>query len=348
MTGLSVRGLTVARGGRRVLEDASFTAPAGAVTMVLGLAGAGKTSLLAAIAGLLPIDRGAVFQGGTELTGLPPRRRDVAFLPPGSALPEARPLQGALRRLAGRGGADLAEARIGSLGLAGIGPTEVGLLSHGESLLALAAARLVRRASLCLVDEAGMGLDAPSAERFIAVLRQEAAGGCVVLAATRSPAIALQADHLVLLQAGRVIQSGTPASLYAEPSSTAAALLCGPANILQGHVREVRPGGFLWAGGGRFLQTIGPETKRPVLGGPVALCLRPERLALLAEGQDEDNVTDADIVDVRSAGACLQISAQAGLGLLRIAVPSWPRGAVPTPGQRTRIGWKADAALVLA
>jgi ABC-type Fe3+/spermidine/putrescine transport system ATPase subunit len=294
-----------------VLEDVSFSAPEGAITAVLGLAGAGKTSLLAAIAGLVKSERGAVFQGGADLTRISPRKRDVAFLPPGTVLPEARPL------------------------------------SHGEALHALTTARLARIAGCCLIDEAGMGLDPNAADALADLLRARALEGRVVVLATRSPALALLADHLVLLDSGHILQAGTPASVYAEPQSVAAALLTGPANILQGHIRELRPGGFVWAGGGRYLQTSAPETRRPALGSLVTLCLRPERVGTLADGEVADNMAEADIIDVRAAGPRLDVRMNTPLGPWRMAVPSWRPPLYPVAGQRIRIGWPADAALVL-
>ncbi len=345
--GLSVRGLTVQRGGRTVLEDASFGAPACAVTAVLGPAGAGKTSLLAALAGLLPAVRGAVFRGGEDVSGLPGGRRDVALLAPGTALHAAGTVRAALRRLAGRGRAAAADDRISALGLADQAARPLGALSHGEAALALAAARLLPPGGVLLVDEAGMGLDAEARATLAALLRMEAAGGRLVLLATRCTELAMSADHLVLLAGGQVLQAGTPASLYAEPRSAASARLTGPANILQGVVRELRPGGFVWSAGARYVQAADPDTVRPALGNPVTLCLRPERVALLGGTAAADNVVEATIIDLRSSGAMLDVSATGRIGPLRLSVPSWGTPC-PTPGQSVRLGWAADAARVVS
>ena len=347
MNGLSVRGLTVERARRLVLEDISFSAPAGMVTAVLGMAGAGKTSLLAAIAGLLPLTRGAVFRGAQEVTRLPEHGRGVGFLVPGTVLPQARTLRAALQRLAGRRGAAGADNRIGQLGLSHLAGRPVSLLSHGEQALALTAARLASYGHVLLVDEAGAGLDDAACRNLVAVLRTMAVGGRPVLLATRLPAVALAADHLVLLGAGQVLQAGRPASLYAEPRDGQAARLAGPANILTGAVRELRPGGFVWAGGSRHIQAASVEVPRPALGSPVSLCLRPERIALLAADAAADNVADGTILDVRSAGPLLDVLADTRLGTLQVAVPSWGATPYPAAGQPARLGWAADAAHVL-
>jgi putative spermidine/putrescine transport system ATP-binding protein len=85
-----------------------------------------------------------------------------------------------------------------------------------------------------------------------------------------------------------------------------------------------------------------------VLGGPVTLCLRPERISLLAYGEAADNMADAEILDVRSAGALLDVRMETALGPLSAAVPSWQPSVYPRAGQFTRVGWAAGAGHVVA
>jgi ABC-type Fe3+/spermidine/putrescine transport system ATPase subunit len=288
-TGLSVRGATVLRDKNIVLEDVSFTAPGGAITAILGAAGAGKTSLLAAIAGMIKLERGAILRDGADVTKTAVAARGMFLLPPGSTLAPGTAVQAALRRIAGRGHAGQVEARAERLGLAALLARDADTLSHGEALLALTGARLARDADMILLDEAAIGLDDIAASRLQAALRAHADAGGTVLLATRDPAMALLADHLVLLDAGRVLQIGTPASVYAEPRDAACAQLTGRANIISGHIREIRPGGFIWSAGARFLQATNPDSIRPALGTPVSFCLRPERITLLAPNARADN-----------------------------------------------------------
>ena len=333
------------RGSRLVLEDISISAAAGAVTAILGPAGAGKTTLLAAIAGLMPTERGAVFLGGNELSPRIARRR-IGFLAPGTVLPEARTTQAALRRIVARPARQaIAET------LAAVAPTLAetpATLSHGNSILALAAARLLPQGDVLLVDEAGMGLDDAALHRIAAHLHHIAATGRAVVLATRSARLALLADHLVLLAAGRVLQTGTPASLYAEPRTAEAANLTGVANIFQGRIRELRQGSFVWTEGGRFLQSADPDMPRPTLGTEIAICIRPERIQLLTAAETADNMVDADILDVRSAGPLLEVHVNSPLGTVTAYVPSWrPNLFYPAAGQQGRIGWPAGAGWVL-
>jgi ABC-type Fe3+/spermidine/putrescine transport system ATPase subunit len=346
MTALSVRGLTVLRGRRTVLEDVSFSAAAGGLTAILGLAGAGKTSLFAAIAGLLPAERGAVFSDTRDVTALSPRRRGIALLPPGTVLPAARSVGAAMARLAGSETKDEVPGLLAALApeLAQAQPSQ---LSHGQGFLALAAARLLQPGPILLVDEAGMGQDDVSCASLIAQLRLVARAGRTVVIATRSPAMALQADQLVLLAAGQVIQAGTPASVYAEPRNAVSARLTGLANIVSGRIRELRPQSFIWAAVGRYLQTAEPDSPRPTLGAEVTLCLRPERIALLAGHETADNMLEGEITDFRTAGPLLHVRARTALGDLLIAPPSWRPTYYPALGQPVRVAWAPDAPWVL-
>lgn len=346
MTALSVRGLTVLRARRTVLEDVSFSAAAGALTAILGVAGAGKTTLLAAIAGLLPAERGAVFCDSKDVSALPPRRRGIGLLPPGSVLPAARSTEAALGRLAGRVTSNEVPGVLASVA-AGLARTPPAQLSHGQGFVALAAARLLQQGPVLLVDEAGMGLDDPARDALITRLRQTAQAGRTVVIATRSPAMALQADHLVLLAEGQVIDAGTPASVYAEPRNAVSAHLTGLANILSGRIRELRPQSFVWAAVGRYLQAAEPDAPRPTLGAEVTLCLRPERIALLAGHETADNMLEGEIVEFTTAGPLLNVRARTALGDLLIAPPSWRPTYYPALGQHIRIAWAPDAAWVL-
>ncbi len=352
MAGLSLRGVTVLRGTRIAAEDVSFSAMEGAITAILGTAGSGKTTLLAAAAGLLKLERGAVFANGADVTRRAAKARGVALLEPGAALPENRKLADTLKHAAGRNGAAEAQAAFSLPGLDDLGERMVGQLSHGEGLLALAAARIAgarsRAEGVLLVDEAGVGLDEADLHAWWALLRARAQAGQTVVVAGRDPRVALLADHLVLLHAARVIQTGTPASVYAEPRDSRAARLTGGANILRGKVRELRPGGFLWSGGGRFAQAVDAETVRPSLGSSFLLCLRPERMVFLRDGEIAANVMEARVEDVRSAGPLLASRLTSAVGPLEMLSPSWQPVVYPASGQVLRIGWAADAATVLA
>jgi ABC-type Fe3+/spermidine/putrescine transport system ATPase subunit len=348
MTGLSIRGLTLAIPSsptRPCIEDISLSAARGAVTAILGPSSAGKTLLLAGIAGLIKPIRGAVFLDGNDVTHMRAAKRGTGLLPPGTDLGGERVLAASLRRIAGRANAAAVPLLLQEFGLETRTAARVTTLSHGEAFAALAASRLLPAGDALLVDEAGTGLDGAIRQALMQALRREAARGRVVLIATRDASLALQADQLLLLQNGEILQSGTPATLYAEPRDSAAALLTGPANILRGTVRQKMPGGFIWAASGqKFMQAEPAVAARllpvPALGHAVALSLRPERLVQDAPG----NAVSATVGRVVCHGAFTQLDLTSALGPLVMHTPGPPRH---WPGQPITAGWDAAAAWLL-
>ena len=337
---LSVRGLTIRRGRQRVLEDVSFSAPAGAVTALLGEAGSGKTSLLAGVAGLLKPERGSVWVGATDVTFLLGTKRCVCFLPPGRDLGLRGTLAGALPR------SGPARAVLACLGVAG--GIRLSQASHGQGFAALAAARLAGAAPVLLLDEAGVGLSDGGRDALFGWLRAQAAGGRTVVIATRDAAVAMQADHLVLLHEGRVLQVGAPASVYAEPRDAAAAMLTGPANILKGTLRQKLPGGFVWVSAGlRFSQADRAGQPGPGLGAQVSICLRPGQLAAAPDLPQDFGPNRVSGMVERLTCREDRIGVLCGSALGPLQAMSVAQATLH-PGMDAVLGWSPEAGWVLA
>lgn len=342
---LSIRGLTVERARRLVLEDVAFTAQPGVVTAVLGEAGSGKTSLLAAIAGLIKPMRGAVLVGCADVTRMRPSRRGIVMLPPGTALRTDLPIAASIMRpwgmRYGRAGAGAAAMR--QVDLEDAACVRLREATHGQGFAALAAARAAPDARVLLVDEAGIGLSRQGRDALMGWLRARAAAGCTVLIATRCEEMALGADQLILLRRGCVLQAGEPCAVYAAPRDEAAAVLTGRANILRGMVRQKLPGGFVWVeAGARFAQADHPSQVSPALGAPVALCLR---LAQLTIGDGAANRITGVVEGTICRGDRTELCCATALGPLR-ALGTGASGY--RPGMKVELGWGAEAAFVLA
>jgi ABC-type sugar transport system ATPase subunit len=344
MSALSVRGLTILHGGRLAVEDVSFSAQAGAVTAVLGEPGAGKTMLLAGIAGLEKPVRGAVLVAGTDVTALRPARRGIGMLPPGTDLGRDRTVLAALGRIAGTRQPAMTGAVLAAMALEDIAQLRLGDATHGQALATLAAARQQARGDVLLVDEAGSGLTEPCQDRLMDWLRAQAAGGRTILIATRDRRVALGADHLVLLDRLHVLQTGSPASVYTEPRDMAACRLTGPVNLLHGILRQKLPGGFVWlAGGGRFVQEDAPGQASPALGSAVTLGLRPAHVQVGVAG-DAPNALPAVVTQLICRGPRTEIGLDTALGPMRAETDGPP---VVRPGMALVIGWSPRAAAIL-
>ena len=219
--------------------------------------------------------------------------------------------------------------------------------THGQGLAALAAFRLAGDAPVLLLDEAALGLSGRGRDALFGWLRDQAAIGRTVLIATRDTDVAMQADHLVLLQAGRVLQAGSPASIYAEPRDATAAMLTGPANILSGTLRQKLPGGFIWVSAGlRFSQADRAGQSGPGLGAQISICLRPGQVAA---GPDAEQVAGWNRVSgVVERLTCREdrvgVLCASALGPLQAmcAAPATLR-----PGMETALGWAPEAGWIV-
>ncbi len=193
---LEARGLACLRGERVVFAGVSFRVPPGAALLLTGANGAGKSSLLRLLAGLLPPAAGALlWDGGDALADRAAHARRLRYLSPQDALKPALTARESLRfaaRLHGGGSGDAADAALDALGLLPLADLPVRLLSTGQRRrLALARLALASAAGaaapLWLLDEPTLGLDAASVARLGGLLARHRAAGGAVVAATHLP-----------------------------------------------------------------------------------------------------------------------------------------------------------------
>jgi len=242
--GVEAAGVSIGYDRTLVVDGLDLTVAAGEMVVLLGPSGSGKTTILAAIAGFVPIRAGELRIGGRVVaaTGrqVPPERRDVAVVFQGSALwphlsaldTVAYPIR---RRGAGAGDARR-EARtiLERFGIGGLADRRPAEMSGGEQQRVGLGRAVARGASLHLFDEPTAHLDGPLRDRLldeIATARREA--GAAGLYATHDTAEALAiADRVALIREGRLVQVGPPLEVYEAPVDGWAARLTGPASEL--------------------------------------------------------------------------------------------------------------------
>ncbi|ANL69822.1 high-affinity branched-chain amino acid ABC transporter ATP-binding protein (plasmid) [Rhizobium phaseoli] len=222
---LSVENLVVGRGGKRVIHDISFSVAAGKVTTLLGANGAGKSSTVMAMAGVLPRG-GAVRLGDIALERFAPdriRRAGLALVPEGHRVlgqlsVEDNILVAALdpSTAARRKGLErayeifpeLAERRRQS----------ASDLSGGQKQMVAMAQAFVAKPRFMIVDELSLGLAPAVVKRLAEALKIAAAGGIGVLLIEQFANLALDlADKALVLERGRLVFDGPAATLKAQP-----------------------------------------------------------------------------------------------------------------------------------
>jgi molybdate transport system ATP-binding protein len=242
----------------------AFEVAPGEVVAVLGPNGAGKTTLLRAIAGLIPITTGSVVLDDVILedtatrTYVPIERRPIGVVFQSYLLfPHLSVIDNIAFGLRSRGrGATARSIALGWLermDLAAYADAKPGALSGGQAQRVALARALATDPRLLLMDEPLAALDASSRVSVRRDLKRALTEfGGVRLLVTHDPleAIALS-DRLLILEGGRVLQTGTPAQVTQRPRSRYVADLVG-VNLLRGHAS----GGHIAIDGGGTLTSI--------------------------------------------------------------------------------------------
>lgn len=229
--GLILQNIDVTVAGEAHLSNVSAGFAPGIFNVLLGPTLAGKTTLLRVMAGLDAPTKGAVQLNGTNVTGLPVKKRSVAFVyqqfinyPSLTVFDNiASPL-----RVAGVPRPDIAE-RVGAMAdllaikpLLNRKPLE---LSGGQQQRVALARALVKEADLVLLDEPLANLDYKLREELRTELPKlfEASGSIVVYATTEPEEALLLGGNITLLHEGRVVESGPTLDVYRNPASVQAA-----------------------------------------------------------------------------------------------------------------------------
>ncbi len=222
---LSVRGLQVRYGAVEAVRGIDLDVGRGEIVALLGANGAGKTSTLAAIAGLVPAAAGMVRLDGVAMTGLPTERlarQGIGLVPEGRrvfaglTVAENLALGGAVHAPAAERRARLRamEARFPILGERR--DQKAGLLSGGEQQMLAIARALMAAPRLLLMDEPSLGLAPQMVERVFDLIAALRAEGLTILLVEQNVPMSLDiADRGIVLANGRVALAGPARELAA-------------------------------------------------------------------------------------------------------------------------------------
>lgn len=226
--------LCVHRGGRPVVTDVTLEIPPAQVTTLLGANGAGKSTMVLAVAGLLRSSSGRVLLGDRDLTRLRPeqvRTAGVAVVPEGRRLLPALTVEDNLRvatyslsNAHAKDGIAYALELFPELEKRWKAPAR--LLSGGEQQMVVLAQALVSRPKILLVDELSLGLAPVVVKRLVPTLEAVAANGAGVLLIEQFAHVALGlAETAYVIEGGRIRYHGSAQRLKDEPELLRSAYL---------------------------------------------------------------------------------------------------------------------------
>ncbi|MCY4502490.1 MAG: ABC transporter ATP-binding protein [Alphaproteobacteria bacterium] len=208
---LEIRGLSVSYGPVQALSDISLDVRDGELIALVGANGAGKSSLIHAVAGLTPAASGTVTFRGEQVLGMPSHRifrRGVALCPEGRMVLGGLTVEENLK-LAARGRQsfdDLYELfpRLGERAA-----SRGASLSGGEAQMLAIARALAQEPELLLLDEPSLGLAPNAVQAIFALLPQLRDRGLTILLVEQNLVQALRAaDRAYLLESGRIARQG--------------------------------------------------------------------------------------------------------------------------------------------
>jgi molybdopterin-binding protein len=318
---IDVRQLS-ARLGEFELRDVTFSVPASGYGVVIGPAGSGKTTLLEAIAGVVPALRGTVRLGDRDVTRTVPDERDAGLVyQHGYLFPHLSVLENL--RYGARDDATVQEL-VRRLEIAPLQQRDVRALSGGERQLISLARALARRPAVLLLDEPFSALDPRrrgKTRREVRALHRE--WGFTALQVTHDFTEAgLLGDVAILLDGGRVLQSGPPEQVFRKPASPYIAEFLGAENVFAGTARVLAEAAPDWLEGDQSALahgyhaiefTSGPLTLYTVgsaADGPAYAVIRSEEvtLSLVPQSTSARNEFRGQVVEVGTLGAFARVT----------------------------------------
>ena len=234
MSGLEIEGLEVAYGRTLALHGVSIAVGEGQVVCLIGANGAGKTTAMRAISGLVRPRAGRVRFAGQDITGQAAHRIAAAGL---RQVPEGRQCFAELTVAENLAlGAYLVPGRV-EVGRRQDGVLArfprlrerlhqlAGSMSGGEQQMLAIGRALMGAPRLLLLDEPSMGLAPLFVEEIFAIIAALKAEGTTILLVEQNASAALDvADHAYVLETGRIVLSGPAAEVASNPAVAAAYL----------------------------------------------------------------------------------------------------------------------------
>jgi ABC-type Fe3+/spermidine/putrescine transport system ATPase subunit len=237
---LSIENVSVAYGGTRVLSDVTLDVARGELVALLGSSGCGKTTLLRSIAGFVTPEAGRIRVDGRDITALPPEKRGTAMMFQSYALWPHMTVAGNIGYgLRMRGASKDAIARrvdemLSLLQMQGFGPRPVTQLSGGQRQRVALGRALAVDPKLLLLDEPMSNLDYKvriELRHELRALQKRIGITAVYVTHDREEALTL-ADRIAVLDAGNVVQYGSPEEIFHHPASAFVAGFMGADNAI--------------------------------------------------------------------------------------------------------------------
>jgi spermidine/putrescine transport system ATP-binding protein len=308
------------------VDQIDLTVDSGEFFSLLGPSGCGKTTTLRLIAGFEQPTAGTILLDGVDVSNVPPHRRNVNTVFQSYAL---FPFLSVFDNVAfGLRHRHLTKGEIGRLvrdalelvQLTGYEKRRPGMLSGGQQQRVALARALVLNPAVLLLDEPLGALDAKLRRSLKVELKalQERVGITFLYVTHDQEEALTMSDRLAVMNAGRIVQLGTPRQVYEEPADTYVADFLGVSNLMEVEVTERGPGS-------RCTVRLGESALEVERGevdglGLAHAVIRPERVRITPHGEAGPNRVPAMVERLVFLGAATQIMLRLAPGPLLQAV----------------------------
>ena len=322
---LEIRDLEVVRGGSPVLKIPSFALHSNETVALIGPNGTGKSSFLLALAGLLPLKSGKIFFKRREVVpgfASTEYRRNLSMVFQEPLLFDATVFNNVavglkLRHLGSREIKERVNSCLERFHISHLADRSARKLSGGEAQRTSLARAFATNPEIIFLDEPFVALDPPARQALSddleKVLRES---GTTAILTTHDQMDALRlADRMVVMEQGKIIQSGTPSSVHNQPANEFVATFVGMENIFTGKVKEAENGLFSVAVSGKSMEIMGDAAPRE----SVVICIRPEHVVISLKNPETTstrNIFPCTITKIVQLGLFTKVYLDCGFSLV--------------------------------
>lgn len=350
---IELSNVTKRFGAVTAVDSVSLGVRRGEFLTLLGPSGCGKTTLLRIIAGFETADQGRVILGGKDVTAVPPYRRDVTTVFQHYALfPHLDVFDNVAfglerKRLPREQIRTRVRDALGLVRLEGVDHRKSSELSGGQKQRVALARALVLEPRVLLLDEPLAALDFKLRRQMQVELKglQQRVGISFVYVTHDQEEALTMSDRIVVMNGGRVEQTGRAQEIYETPATEFVADFIGVSNILEGTVESVRDHITIVDVGAVKISARSNEVRR---GDRVRVMLRPEKLRLSSialDGALEGRIESAVYMGENTQW---RLSISGGHTLVVNEQNSQPFGSEARRiGESVFIAWQAESAVLL-